>query len=518
MPLVNAGLVQAILTAHNTKRTSLGQYPPPTSETILAAEILKRTLGRTYDGKFAVSVTELGSDVSDKVLFIVAVSGYHPNLRFDRLAAATTLNQELRDHLSTLADKAGYVFTQPLDSSYHPMHKTTQDFFQKAFKTSYQNVTFAHARQAFLDFRTQTKLDAMLSGVNRPKAILGGRSDSGALVTKLKATLTADNMQSSLVAAKQRTATAPAPSPVFAETFRGTNLPKAIIVTIAATALAIRMDLFSSADLPAAIRAVRALANDLKFVASKMTSPSAELKAYGLFGQFLLDVLKPHLVTAAEDERPGLIATEINSTDDAAKMVRAVSKETVDAWGANALGRFCAEPKGYFYSRNAQVWASRTPVYVSGKPMPLGSIAETNQFGVLRGQLAFWYNTTTGADFNKTLFVHDGSTMPGAGAAPCNGAYMLPCSSCAERSGLMTLGLRHSTGSAVPGVFPWMKATEKEIYDYLQKRFPTKLDHTALNVLVHTVVEHRTNVRSKGAKPDFEEVIRDRARRMAIVL
>jgi hypothetical protein len=518
MPIVTAGLVQAILTAHTTKRTSLGQYPPPTSETILAAEILKHTLGRTYAGKFAVSVTELGSDVSDKVLFIIAVSGYHPNLSFDRLAAATTLNRELGDHLSPLTNKAGYVFTQPLDATYHPMHKTTQDFFQKAFGTSYQNVTFAQARQAFADFRKQTKLDAMLSGVNRPKATFGGSSESGALLSKLKGTLTPDNVKSSLDAAKQRTPAAPAPAPTFAATFVGTNLSKTMIVTIAATALAIRMDLFGPADLPEAIRTVRTLANDLKFVASKVTGPSAELTAYGLFGQFLLDVLKPHLVTAAEDERPSLIAVEISSTDTAAKMVRAVSKETVDAWGANALGRFCAEPKGYFYSRNAQVWATRTPVYVSGKPMPLGSIAETNQFGVLRGQLAFWYNTTTGADFNKTLFVHDGSTMPGAGAAPCNGAYMLPCSSCAERSGLMTLGLRHSTGAAVPGVFPWMKATEKEIYDYLQKRFTTKLDHTATTVLVHTVMEHRTNVGTKGAKPDFEEVIRDRARRMAIIL
>ena len=95
---------------------------------------------------------------------------------------------------------------------------------------------------------------------------------------------------------------------------------------------------------------------------------------------------------------------------------------------------------------------------------------------------------------------------------------MLPCSSCAERSGLMTLGLRHSNGSAVPGVFRWMTASEKEIYDYLQKRFPTQLDHTARTVLVHTVLEHQTNVRSKGAKPDFEAAIRDRARRMAIIL
>jgi hypothetical protein len=517
VPLVNAGLVQAILNAHTSKNASLGQYPPPSRETILAAEILKRGLGGTYNGKFAVSVTELGSDASDKILFIVAVSGYHPNLRFDRLAAATTLNQELRDHASPFANKAGYVFTQPLDSSYHPMHKTTQDFFQKAFGASYQNVTFAHARAAFAAFRTQTKLDAMLSGINRPKAVFGGRNDPGALVAKLKGTLTPDDAQASLAAAKQRIAAA-VPAPVFTEQFRGTNLAKAMIVTIAGTALAIRMDLFSPADLPEAIRTTRALANDLKFVAGKVPGPSAELKAYGLFGQFLLDVLKPQLVTAAEDERPSLVAAEISSTDAEAKMVRGVSKETVDAWGANALGRFCAEPKGYFYSRNAQVWATRVPVYVSGKPMPLGSIAETNQFGVLRGQLAFWYNTTTGAEFNKTLFVHDGTSMPGAGAAPCNGAYMLPCSSCAERSGLMTLGLRHSTGAAVPGVFPWMQASEKDIYDYLHKRFATKLDHTARTVLVNTVIEYRADVRSKGAKPDFEDVIRDRARRMAIIL
>jgi hypothetical protein len=517
VPFVNAGLVQAILTAHNSKNASLGKYPPPTSETIFAAEILKRALGGAYNGKFAISVTELGSDASDKILFIVAVSGYHPNLRFDRLAAATTLNQELRDHASPVAGKAGFVFTEPLDSTYHPMHKTTQDFFQKAFGTSYQSVTFANARPAFLSFRSQTKLDAMLSGVNRPKPALGGQNDPGALAAKLKTTLTPDDAQASLAAAKQRTAAA-APAPVFTEQFRGTNMAKSTIVTIAATALAIRMDLFSPADLPEAIRTTRALANDLKFVASKVPIPSAELTAYAAFGQFLLDVLKPQLVTAAEDERPSLIATELSSTDPAAKMVRGVSKETVDAWGANALGRFCAEPKGYFYSRNAQVWATRVPVYVSGKPMPLGSIAETNQFGVLRGQLAFWYNTTTGADFNKTLFVHDGASMPGAGAAPCNGAYMLPCSSCAERSGLMTLGLRHSNGAAVAGVFPWMHASEKDIYDYLDKRFTTKLDHTARTVLVHTVIEHQANVRSKGATPDFENVIRDRARRMAIVL
>jgi hypothetical protein len=308
------------------------------------------------------------------------------------------------------------------------------------------------------------------------------------------------------------------PAPVFTEEFRGKNLPKAIVTTIAGTALAIRMDLFKPADLPEAIRATRSLANDLKFVASKVPHPSPELTAFGLFGQFLLDVLKPQLVTAAEEERPSLIATQISSTDDAAKMVIGVSKEVVDAWGANALGRFCAEPKGYFYSRNAQVWATRVPVYVSGKPMPLGSIAETNQFGVLRGQLAFWYNTTGGAEFNKALLVHDGTSMPGAGVAPCNGAYMLPCSSCAERSGLMTLGLRHSTGAPVPGVFPWMQASEKDIYDYLNNRFTTKLDHTSRTVLVHTAMEHRENVRSKGAKPDFENVIRDRARRMAIVL
>ena len=82
----------------------------------------------------------------------------------------------------------------------------------------------------------------------------------------------------------------------------------------------------------------------------------------------------------------------------------------------------------------------------------------------------------------------------------------------------MTLGLRHSTGAAVPGVFPWMQASEKDIYDYLHKRFTTKLDHTARTVLVNTVIEYRADVRSKGAKPDFEDVIRDRARRMAIIL
>jgi hypothetical protein len=93
--------------------------------------------------------------------------------------------------------------------------------------------------------------------------------------------------------------------------------------------------------------------------------------------------------------------------------------------------------------------------------MPLGSVAETNQFGVLRGQLAFWFNTTGSAEFNKTLLVHDETSMPGAGAAPCNRAYMLPCSSCAERSGLMTLGLRHSAGTPVPEVFPWIQVSEK---------------------------------------------------------
>lgn len=57
MPLVNAGLVQAILTAHNVKSASLGKYPPPTPETVLAAEILKRVLTGAYDGKFAVAST-----------------------------------------------------------------------------------------------------------------------------------------------------------------------------------------------------------------------------------------------------------------------------------------------------------------------------------------------------------------------------------------------------------------------------------------------------------------------------
>ena len=91
MPFVRSDHIQSVLKAHTRMKDKLGQFPHPTYDTVLAAEIFKRQLNKLAlaGTHFAVSVTELGTDVTaprtqtmtgGQVCFLVTVSGHHPEL------------------------------------------------------------------------------------------------------------------------------------------------------------------------------------------------------------------------------------------------------------------------------------------------------------------------------------------------------------------------------------------------------------------------------------------------------
>lgn len=356
---------EQVLAKHEQNRALLGAFRAPTPRTITASETLKTLLKETnYDGTMAVSVTEFRGHLTDRNLFVVAFSGYHPSFTMNRAAANVRLTQALQAAEPGAGD-ARFYFADQLDKVYHPMHVTTIDFFKKAFDPTFQATTLV----------TATMVD---SALQRFKTIF---ADPASFTTE----------KPNLKAAVRKNA----------------------IIGVLGSALALRMDLVRQSDVPEVVRALRFMVTVAK--ATPDPRMAAKWREFIGFVQTLLDANQIALPTKAAEED---FTARAPTTGD--KGIDAACKEAVQAWGANALGRFCAEPKAYACVRELEI-----------------GLLGGEQLGTVRGQLAFWYSNPPARMFSASLLVHGPQSEP---KQPMTGAYMAPCTSCRNRSAEMLVG------------------------------------------------------------------------------
>lgn len=358
-----------VKSSHELKKELLGQFAAPTPRTIAAAETLKTLLAETaYIGTMAVSVTEFQGYLKQRDLFLVAFSGYHPTFSIKKTEANARLTQAMKA-LDPTASAASYWFADMLDKVYHPMHQTTVGFFKKAFGDTFTADTFvtrAMIEQGFARFNANF-------------------SDPDSY-TKEKANLAA-------------------------------QVRKGGILGVLGSALAIRMDLVQQSDVPFAVRTVRAAVAD----ARRGFPFSVDQKWLQLFG--FVDAMLDASMVALQGKAAGDDFTSRAPTSGD-KGIDGCCKEAIEAWGANALGRYCAEPKAYACARELEVGQM------------LGG-----QLGSVKGQLAFWYSnqgSEPARKFSAPLMIIGPESET---KQPSSGGYMAPCTSCRNRSAQMQIGL-----------------------------------------------------------------------------
>jgi hypothetical protein len=356
-------------TKHEAKKDLLGAFPKPTLRTITAAETLKTLLGETgYKGTMAVSVTEFRGYLKQRDVFIVAFSGYHPTFKINRLAANARLTEALRA-LDPRSGEASYWFADLLDKVYHPMHQTTVGFFQTAFGRAFGADT--HVNRAAID-QAMVNFAAIFSD---PDCYMKEKPN-------------------------QKAATR-----------------KGAICGVLGSALAVRMDLVQPGDVARAVRTLRAAVADVRS-GFPFRADSKWLQFF-TFVESMLDASKVEIPgKAAGDDFTSKAPTTGDKTIDGA------CKEAVQAWGANALGRYCAEPKAYACVRELEI-----------------GLIHGEQLGRVLGQLAFWYSNPDvdpPRTFSAPLLIIGPEAVP---EQPMHGGYMAPCTSCRNRSAQMLIGL-----------------------------------------------------------------------------
>lgn len=346
---------------HESKQSLLGSFRSPTAKTIAAAELMKELLIESnYENTMAVSITEFHGHLTAKDLFLVAFSGYHPHLSINRNDAAKRLSAKL-------ASEARYWFAEEMDRVYHPMHTTTVGFFQKVFGTTFS------AASPVTGAMVDTAIDRFATLFEDPDAY-----------TVMKKNISKQDR-------------------------------KAPLYGVLGSALALRMNLVKQVDVPHVVRKLR---GKLAFVRA-MTDDQKDAK-WTTFFNFVKEVLEPPKIG---------IATPLGENDFTARApavgdadIVGVCKEAVQAWGANALGRYCAEPKAYAAARQVEV-----------------DVVFGTQRGEVLGQLAFWYSHQTQSRlFSPPLLIIG---PEGNEASASSGGYMAPCTSCRNRSQEMQIGM-----------------------------------------------------------------------------
>lgn len=382
--MVDLSYVNKVFVAHGQMQVKdLGAFPPPTEETIIAAEVIKERLKQLkVDDTMAVSVTHLENQFDGKRLFVVAPSGDHPGL--SRLLHRPTVDSALDLALRSFNDKnnkkydnsdASFALVSHLDTLYNPMHSVSQDFFKVAFGSSWTpsaGVT-ATAISSALAYFGNTLFTTL-----------------GDFATEKTQNLSSKNKKQALA------------GPL-------------------ASALALRMEIVPHGDVPAAVRSVRTFMRDAKTKAK--TANKAKFTDYVAFMDRLL--VPPCLAIDGSLVDPFPL-TKLATND---KDLDNLSDQAITAWGGGPFGRYCAEPKAYGFIRN------RFGIFDQGGGKWKGNLK-------VLGQLAFWYSdypqsTQQARTFKvKSIIADSGSNI-----AQGNGAYMVPCSSCASRSGSMVAGL-----------------------------------------------------------------------------
>lgn len=458
--LVDQVKVQSVVSAHQRLKNDLGSFPPPDEATVFAAEIIRHEVENTaYAGTFAVSVSHIHNADTGNSNFIVSFSGYHPNLHPSATNTSNLLNADLFEARHPLANRVKISYTHPLDIAYHPMHTTTQQFFTRNLG-AYSNITLAVVDKAVSDFLGKLNWSNVYNGAT--KTITPG------------AKLQFDQL--------------------------GTKL----IEAVCAAALALRMGIVNPTDEPGVVGKLRGFIGSIKAI----RAPFADAPKFAQ----LVDLLQTLLLAQKVDRETGdqKITLLLETKTFGNNVVESIRKKVVEAWGANALGRFCAEPKGLYYARHVELIPNYSP---GTRNFPTPSSTFT-QKGSHQGQLAFWYsrNNAENKKFSPNLFIYGQNN---ADNSPAHGAYMKPCTSCAAQSASMMTGL------LPPVLIPyWLAAQERELIDFLMKRYQRQLDYTAAQVLAGTIIDSRKmlNPIPQNQQAYFLEIARQRAVRMAIIL
>ncbi|MGB6687133.1 MAG: hypothetical protein WBE76_04760 [Terracidiphilus sp.] len=454
----------AIVSAHASLGVNeLGKFPAPDKATVFAAEIVKMMLEATaYKGTFAVSISHVYNVGSNQSNFVVAFSGHHPDLHPNRKDTTRLLNNDLKEANHPLADRVRVSYTHHLDVSYHPMHITTQGVFNAIFK-KFADIPATDVDGCLNEFRAKIKWDTIYeSATNTIK-----------------------------VGAK----------PQFSQ------LGKNLLLGVGAAGLALRMGIVKPGDESAVVKFLRGFIRQLKL----LKDVPNEGPNFTQLAQLLEKLLLSQKATDIE-KQASLVLEDVTYAN---ALVEGTRSRLVEAWGANALGRFCAEPKGLFFARNAGLIPDEPILGIK----PGDTQYTSTQNGALQGQLAFWHSFTERREFNAKLFVYGSSATD---KAPGHGAYMKPCSSrAAQSTGMMTSLLAPvALPSADLANFNWMLAGERQLIDEINRLFPRKLDFTAAQVLANTIIDKRRTLAAPPANPQdyFVKIAKDRAVRMALAL
>lgn len=126
--------MKSVVEEHHQKRNDLGAFRLPTLETVIAAETMVRILTDiNYENTMAVCVVELLSRVANRntTTFIVSFSGYHPDLWINK----KTANDMLASNLQRFSDEGllspRYILTNEMDRTYFPLHTETSQYLMK---------------------------------------------------------------------------------------------------------------------------------------------------------------------------------------------------------------------------------------------------------------------------------------------------------------------------------------------------------------------------------------------------
>ncbi len=463
---VSSAKVNSVVLAHTTA-TLMGSFPFPMRQLSTPPPSAQPRTYRLQRSHLLPSVSphiyNTGNNHSNwsSLPFL----GYHPDLRINRKDTTRELNLELRGHPSCPDRPRSCVLHPRSRYRLSPQARiTTQAVFTETFK-KIGDITAIDVKTNLDEISTQINWNTIYNPLT--KAV-----------------------------------------PVGAKLKQFNQLGKAFLLGVGASGLALRMGIILPGDEAQVVVALRRFITQLKLL--KNVPNGAD---YQELADLLATLLLSQKITTASDSQIQLVLdTKVYTVTS----VEGVRKRLVDAWGANAFGRFCAEPKGLHFARNI----SLIPDAVSG--VGLGNqVYNFSQKGALQGQLAFCvHGYIERRNFQPGLFVYGSSNDD---KNPGHGAYMKPCTSCAARSTGMMSGLLPAVlDLAAPGGgvgFNWMSSSESQLISELQRRYPGPLNYTSAQVLAGVIIAKRRTFAVPPPNPEelYISLIRAEALRMKAI-
>ncbi|MFM0336276.1 hypothetical protein [Paraburkholderia fungorum] len=394
--------VSNVLGVYQAGAGRMGEFPQPSREVVIAAEVLKQHIVRTSTSA-AVEVVEIGSEAVRK--YVIATSGKPDALNetdngqpFDLAAANRDLTAELR----ALNIHVEFIYANQAYELYQPMHKDAIGAIKKASPTFDGAVRKVQLQDVQGLFQQVTALiDASgLAGPQLPvgaqinrsqRAVVHGHQKKQAAVRQAQhGSAIAD-----LVNQANHRIT------LFDQIRTSKELSADQLQALIGVCLALRLNAVESAHRMAVRSALDTLLNAMS-AAGALRIRTAIDHLYNEMPRQL------NAIAGKNEDRPPPLGDSV--------MDRMIGK----IWDTLTRSRYCAEPRAF--------------AYLSKQSLDTRTV-------VVRSQVCFWWGGT-GANPRPNppeYQVIGPASAPGSGALA--GSYMWPCTSCKNRSAEMLRGL-----------------------------------------------------------------------------